>query len=91
MRKPQFSHKAQVLLTAEQFAVLQSVAKQRKQKLGSVLREAFDMCYVAQYHAQKTQAACARLLTLKAPTTDWAAFEKKYCAAKSRRRSPGKS
>lgn len=82
MRKAQFSKKAQVLLTDEQFTLLERVARRQKKKLGSVLREAFEQLYVRQHRAEQVREACARLLELKAPTTSWTAFEKEYAERK---------
>lgn len=82
MRKPLYSKKAQVLLTAEEFAVLQQVARRQKKKLGAVLRDAFDRLYVQRHREERIAAACAQLLNIKAPTTDWDAFEKSYVAEK---------
>lgn len=82
MEAPRFAKKAQVLLTAQQFDVLQQVARQQKKKLGTVLREAFARLYVERQRDSDVASACTRLLQLKAPTTPWERFEKTYAKRK---------
>ncbi|MBI4238133.1 MAG: hypothetical protein HY696_06925 [Deltaproteobacteria bacterium] len=82
METLRYAKKAQVLLTVQQFNVLQQVARQQKKKLGTVLREAFARLYVERQRDAEVDSACTRLLQLKAPTTDWARFEKSYAKRK---------
>ncbi len=86
MRAVRYPKKAQVLLTNEAFALLQQVAKRQKKKLGSVLREAFERLYVQKHRAEQVRSACAKLLQLEAPTTNWAQFESDYTTHKASRR-----
>lgn len=82
MRHLIYLKRAQVLLSDEQFAVLQKLAKQQKRKLGTILRDAFDRVYVQRHREEQVKTACARLLSLKAPTTRWDRFERAYAKKK---------
>lgn len=78
MQKTTFTKKAQVLLTEDQFRVLQKEARRQKKKLGTILRDAFEHFYVQRHRDEQIREACKKLLQLKAPATKWESFEEEY-------------
>ncbi len=77
---PQYTKKAQVLFTEEQYLTLLSIAQQEKKALGTLLREAADLVYLRKKRSRDKARAVRELLSLK-PTevpADYQAWEQDY-------------
>ena len=77
---PQYTRKAQVLFTEEQFRELTTVARERSQALGALLREAAVQVYLRQRRRKQKAEAVHRLLALKQtePPADYHEWEQQY-------------
>ena len=65
----------QLLLTPEQYKMLQLYAKKHKKSIGSVIREALDKMISGRSKKEKKKAV-ERLLSRKLPVSDWEQMEK---------------
>ncbi len=77
---PQYTKKAQVLFTEEQYLTLLSIAQEKKKALGTLLREAADLVYLTKQRSRDKARAVRELLALK-PTevpADYHEWERDY-------------
>ena len=79
-----YTKKAQVLLTEEQFEVLQEIASKSHKKLGTLIREAIEKVYLEKKRKAQVAKSVDRLLSLP-PTPvpdDYQKWEKEYSKLK---------
>lgn len=77
---PQYTRRAQVLFTEDQFRELTMLARERSQALGALLREAAVQVYLRQRRRQQKSEAVQRLLALNPtePPADYHEWERQY-------------
>lgn len=68
--------RAQVLLSADQFDLLTSYARQGGKSLSSVVRETLEITLLPELQRQKRLKAVEHLASLNLPTDDWEVIEK---------------
>jgi len=76
--------KVQVLLTDQQFKDLEEIASEHHKKLGTLVREAIEECYLKKKKQQKIAEAVDRLLSLpEVPVPeDYQKWEAEYLEGK---------
>jgi predicted transcriptional regulator len=70
-----YTHRVQAILSEEQFAILQQLAKKTGQPISVLVREAVEKVYIEKTLIEERQKALARLLSLEAPVADWPQME----------------
>ncbi len=77
---PQYTRKAQVLFTEEQYHELTTLARESGQALGALLRDAAVKVYLQQRRRRQKAEAVHRLLALKQtePPADYHEWERQY-------------
>ncbi len=77
---PQYTRKAQVLFTEEQYRELMAVAREQSKALGALLREAAEQVYLRHRRKQQKADAVRGLLALKEtePPADYHEWEREY-------------
>ncbi|MFV1950938.1 MAG: hypothetical protein ACC630_03105 [Nitrospinota bacterium] len=79
-----YTRKAQVLLTEEEYRILEEVSAKTKKKLGTLIREAIEKVYVEEKKKSQIAESVDRLLSLP-PTPapeDYQEWEKEYSKLK---------
>lgn len=81
-----YTRKAQVLLTEEEYKTLEDVSARTRKKLGTLIREAVEIVYVAERKRARIAGSIDRLLSLPpAPApADYQRWEEEY----GRRKQP---
>lgn len=76
----QYTKKAQVLFTEEQYRELVMIARERSKALGALLREAAEQVYLERRRRRQKAEAVRQLLALKEtePPADYHAWEREY-------------
>ena len=69
-----FTERTQVLLSPEQRARLERLARRQRRSVGAVVRDAIDA--YAPSDEQRRREALAELLSLDAPVPDWPAMKR---------------
>ena len=72
---PIYTHRAQAVLTEEQYTLLCSLAKEQGKPVSALIREAIERVYLQEAIRQRRQSAVERLLALNAPVADWERME----------------
>ena len=81
---PHFSKRLQVLLTPEQYLVLEVVAKKRHQPIGAAIRDAIERQIIEQERGARRKQVAASLCAMKLPTLDdWSDWKRQYEATKA--------
>jgi len=80
-----YTKKAQVLLTEEEYKILEEFAVRTKKKLGTLIREAVEKVYVEEKKHARMKDSIDRLLSMPpAPAPeDYQQWEKEYSKRKS--------
>ena len=75
-----YTRKAQVLLTEEEYKTLEEISARTRKKLGTLIREAVEIVYVAERKRARIAGSIDRLLSLPpAPApADYHQWEKEY-------------
>ncbi|MCP3963724.1 MAG: hypothetical protein GY719_38300 [bacterium] len=82
---PQYTRRAQVLFTEEQYHELTTLARESGQALGALLRDAAVEVYLRQRRQRQKAKAVHRLLALKQtePPADYHEWEQRYLDERS--------
>ncbi len=77
---PQYTKRAQVLFTEEQYRELTLIAREQSMALGALLREAVVQVYLRQRRKQQKAEAVRGLLALQEtePPADYQEWEQEY-------------
>ena len=67
--------KAQVVLTDEQYQLLDSYAREQGKTVSSLLRESLELTLIAALERRRREAALRRLTGQQLPTADWDVIE----------------
>jgi predicted DNA-binding protein len=70
-----YTHRVQSVLTQEQYEALVELSQSTEKPLSVLIREAVEKTYLDQQERDRRQAALERLLSLKAPVSDWPDME----------------
>ena len=70
----ELTKRLQLLLTPEQYKMVQLYAKKHKKSIGSVIREALDKI-ISERSKKEKQKAVQRLLSRKLPVSNWEQME----------------
>jgi hypothetical protein len=70
------SRKAQVLLSAEQYELLEAYAREQGKALSSLLRESLERTLLPMLERRRRQAALLRLTGQRLPVADWESIER---------------
>ncbi len=68
--------KAQVVLTDDQYELLDAYARERGKSVSSLLRESLEITLIAALQQRRREAALRRLKGQQLPTADWDAIER---------------
>jgi len=70
-----YTHRAQTVLTADQYAALKRLAEEQKKPISLLIREAIEQVYFQKAALERRRAALKSLLSLEAPVADWEQME----------------
>ena len=70
-----YTHRAQTVLTADQYAALKRLAEEQKKPISLLIREAIEQVYFQKAALERRRAALKNLLSLEAPVADWEQME----------------
>jgi len=70
-----YTHRAQTVLTADQYAALKQLAEEQKKPISLLIREAIEQVYFQKAALERRRAALKNLLSLEAPVADWEQME----------------
>jgi hypothetical protein len=70
------SRKAQVLLSTEQYELIEQYAREQGKAVSSVLRESLERTLLAALDRRRREAAFRRLSNQELPITDWETIER---------------
>jgi hypothetical protein len=71
----QGTRKAQVLLSAEQYQLVEDYAREQGQAVSAILRAALERTLLASLDRRRREAALRRLCQQELPVSDWEAME----------------
>jgi hypothetical protein len=67
----QGTRKAQVILSAEQYELVERYAREQRKAVSSVLRESLERTLLATLDGRRREAALRRLTSQELPVADW--------------------
>ncbi len=70
-----YTQRVQTVLTAEQYALLRQLSKERDKPVSVLIREAVERVYFKQAALWRRRTALKSLLSLNAPVADWEQME----------------
>jgi predicted DNA-binding protein len=71
-----FTHRVQAVLTEQQFAALETLAREVGKPISALVRDAVEKTYFEKETLEHRREALQRLLALQAPTDNWPEMEK---------------
>ncbi len=74
-----YTRKAQVLLTEEEYKTLEEVSAKTRKKLGTLIREAVEIVYVAERKRARIVGSIDRLLSLPPAPVPTDYQSRRYC------------
>ena len=70
------TRKAQVVLSAEQYGLIEDYAREQGKPVSSILRESLELTLLASLDRRRREAAYQRLVNQQLPVEDWETMER---------------